>query len=124
LHAGDSTAAAELGCLYCPDGAVCPGAGVLPYPLPGYYSDPVLARESGWFVSCGSNSAMCVGGEGFACSNNTRGDRCAQCAEDHFRIGGLCYECPGALPAVWLAEPRVIRKRHSATQVGRFGLCA
>ena len=51
----------------------------------------------GWFVYCGSNSEQCLGGYDFACSNTTRGSRCAQCADDHYKLGGTCYSCPGGM---------------------------
>jgi hypothetical protein len=43
---GDQEDAYERGgCLDCPEGAVCDGLGALPYPMPGWYSEPRLARE-------------------------------------------------------------------------------
>ena len=52
---------------------------------------------------CGSNSQQCLGGYDFACSNTTRGPRCAQCTDDHYKLGGTCYACPGGVLNVLLS---------------------
>jgi len=85
-------------CSACPAGGVCPGGNydgqpIVPYPDTGYYR-----LEDGTtilFFECSPLEA-CNGGidKNSWCSSKYRGNKCAQCARNHFRDGAMCTKCP------------------------------
>lgn len=98
-----ATAANERSaCLTCPLGAICPGRDP-PYAGPGaWYS----ADAPTVFVRCtppeacrggnlrGPENSSSHGDSQGLCMTGYEGERCSECAPQHYRFGGMCRSCP------------------------------
>lgn len=81
-----------VACSVCPEGAVCPGGALPPYPLPGHWSASSMPSLA---LPCHAVDADdCVGGSNYSCAVGTRGRMCAECEEGYYSFGIDCYECP------------------------------
>eukprot|EP00736_Rhodelphis_marinus_P010387 Rmarinus@m.4032 len=87
----DADAAADagdvVGCLSCPEGGVCEGGYIRPYPKDGYWGDPV---HPSMFMECFQDH-WCK--SNYSCSPGRKGVMCSECDGSFFSLGGECYEC-------------------------------
>lgn len=75
-------------CNGCPQGAVCPGGAIDPYPLEGYWR---LSRAE--FLAC-SPTPACPGGPASPCATGYFGEACSECSAHHYRLRSECVPCP------------------------------
>jgi hypothetical protein len=111
-------------CAECPVGGVCLGGLNEPYAKPGFWLSPLDTSTADGQRFCKSNALnrsacpffipcepteSCLGGpcvpgseERPCCGVGYAGERCATCAEDYYRINGVCQECPKCPICVFL----------------------
>lgn len=77
-------------CRVCAEGAVCQGAGQLPYPQAGYWRQEPYPFE---FLLCQPENA-CPGGPTSPCSVGYTGEVCRECADRFYRVQTWCEPCP------------------------------
>jgi len=103
LSAGEWKEDGLGGCLPCPAGGHCPGAGRV-WPLPGWwswneYQAPVecIVEEAcpGVVDARGTLLSTNADNSGFTqtCGASYTGAACASCAEGAYRLNGRCYPC-------------------------------
>jgi len=99
------------GCLMCPTGAYCPGAGRV-WPQKGYYGYSEYTAPASCLVeeACtGMNSKLgagsgsgtlayfAPGNEAAKCNKGYQGVKCADCADGFYQLGDYCYACDASV---------------------------